>query len=78
MVTIHSSFQSDALHIALSSRAVAFTDQLDQRRYVDYAADGSPVGVDLLLVSEGVDIDQLPERDEIEAVLRQLGIATVA
>ena len=39
-------------------------------RRVDYAADGTPVGVELLCADQGVDLSGLPHPDRIAEVLR--------
>lgn len=42
----------------------------DWRRVVDYDEAGEPVGVELLAVSTGLDLDGLPEADAIGAAIR--------
>lgn len=52
------------------------TREIDDRRFVDVDEGGAAVGVELLFVSRGVDLDGLPESDRIAAALRSFpGIA---
>ena len=66
--------EADAVDVTLSDQPYAFGEDIDHERRVDYAADGSPIGSELLWVSEGVDLSNLPRVDEVTAALRQLGI----
>ncbi len=59
----------DAIYISLSDKKCAVTKKLDDMRYVDYAQDGSPVGVELLGVSSGVETEDLPNAAEIARLL---------
>ena len=68
----------DAAYIYLAERPYAFGEDLDYRRRVDYASDGTPIGVELLYVSDGVDLRNLPRPDEIAEALRQLNIRVPA
>ena len=71
--------EADAIYIELrESEGAVENDQLDDRRMVDYDARGEAVGVELLFVSEGVDLEGLPEADVIAAALRQLGALTLS
>ncbi len=54
------------------------TRNLDGSRLVDYAADGEPVGIELLDVSVGVNVDGLPQRDVIERLLAERHIPLFA
>jgi len=62
---------ADAVYIRLSEAKYAYGEELDPERRVDYAADGTPVGVELLCVSTGVDVTDLPDRDSITRVLSE-------
>jgi uncharacterized protein YuzE len=57
---------------------VARTRNLDGVRLIDYAEDGAPVGIELLDVSDGVNLDGLPRRDEIESLLAERHIPMFA
>ncbi len=43
-------------------------------RRIDYGADQRPIGVELLNVSEGVNLADLPEPDEIARLLAVEGV----
>lgn len=66
--------QADAVYIYLSDNPYAYGRDLDDERRIDYAADDSPIGVELLCVSEGVNLGGLPQIDEIAGALEAEGI----
>ena len=68
--------QADAIYIYLSEKPYAYGKDLDDERRIDYASDNTPIGVELLCVSDGVNIDDLPCKDEIAEVLEINGIKT--
>jgi len=61
--------QADAIYIRLSNAPYAYGKDLDNERRIDYDADGNPRGIELLCVSEGVNIDDLPNPEEIAQML---------
>ena len=65
--------EADAVYVAVR-RAHAFGEDLGPNRRIDYAADRTPVGIELLSVSRGVDLDDLPYRDEAARILVSLHI----
>lgn len=60
---------ADAVYIRLADLPYAYGEDIDHERRIDYAATGWPIGVELLCVSSGVDLDNLPEREQIAALL---------
>jgi uncharacterized protein YuzE len=70
--------QADAIYIYLSSKPYAYGKDLDDERRIDYASDNSPIGVELLCVSKGVNVAGLPRVDEIAEVLQAKGIKIYA
>ena len=66
--------EADALYIRLSDRPYAYGEDFGDERRVDYAADGSPIGVELLCVSLGVDLADLPRAQQIAEALKPLNI----
>ena len=60
---------ADAIYIYLSDAPYAYGENLDHERRIDFAKDGTPIGVELLCVSEGVITNDLPHRGEIERLL---------
>ena len=61
--------QADAVYIYLNDAPYAYGKELDDERRIDYSADGKPMGIELLCASEGINLDDLPERAEIAALL---------
>ena len=47
---------------------------LDDARIIDYATDGSVVGVEFISPSRGVDLVGVPRATEIEREVRRLGL----
>lgn len=70
--------RADAIYIVLSDKPYAFGEDLDHERRIDYAADGTPIGVELTCVSTGVETDSLPKRAEITRLLEGLKIKIYA
>lgn len=52
--------EANALSIRLSEKPCAYTKELDDERLIDDAEDGTLVGVELLGVDQGVDLNGLP------------------
>lgn len=70
---------NDAAYVYLREGVkVARTHNLDGAHLIDYAADGEPVGVELLDVSEGASLDGIPSRDTVAALLEQQRIKVFA
>ncbi len=64
---------ADALYVRFADAVVAYTDDVSRgRQYergIDYAEDDTPVGVEFLNVSRGVDLTDIPRADEIARLL---------
>jgi uncharacterized protein YuzE len=73
-VTLKYDREADAIYVRLSAKPYAFGEDVGLDRRVDYAADGTPVGVELLSVSHGVDLGGLPSTDEIAGLLEKAGV----
>lgn len=69
--------RADAAYFAFSSADPVRQVKLDDSRVLDYAADGSLVGVEILSPSRGVDLAGLPRADEIAKGIRALGFRTL-
>ena len=69
---------ANALYFSLSDKPYAYGRDLDAERHIDYAADNTPIGVEITCVRSGVNLDGLPERDQIAAVLRELHLPEYA
>jgi uncharacterized protein YuzE len=63
--------EADALYISLSSQPYAYGEEIDLERRIDYSEDGNPIGAEILCVSDGVDVRDLPEAREIARLLSQ-------
>ena len=63
--------EADAIYVALRDHGgqVRSRNEGDWRRVVDYNEAGEPVGVELLAVSTGIDLDGLPEAEAIGAAI---------
>ena len=71
---------ADAVYVYLASdpeTRVADTRELDASRMVDYAADGSVIGIEFLWVSEGVLLDGVPRAAAVAQALQRAGINTI-
>ncbi len=60
---------SDAVYIELSDKPFAYGKELDDKRHIDFAADHTPIGVELMNISSGVETTNLPEQKAIEDAL---------
>ena len=63
--------EADAIYVTLRDHGgqVRSRNEGDWRRVVDYNEAGEPVGVELLAVSTGIDLDGLPEAKAIGAAI---------
>ncbi len=53
--------EANALYVYLHDAPFAYNTILDDRRVIDYAADGRTIGVEFLNVSYGVDVRDTPD-----------------
>jgi len=67
----------DVIYIYLSDKPYSYTKPLDDTRNIDYAIDDTPIGIELLGVSEGVDIMDLPEQNKVAKLLEAEDIKTL-
>jgi len=70
--------EADAVYIHLDDKPCAYTKPLDDMRYVDYASDDTPIGIELLCVSGGVNLDDLPEPAQVAKLLEGKHIKALA
>ncbi len=68
---------ADAIWVTLARGDYAETRELDDRRRLDIATDGSILRIELLDVSDGVDLAELPRAVELARALGRLGIGVV-
>jgi hypothetical protein len=74
MPQVERDLKADAIYIELTKLPIANTVSLDPQRRIDYASNGQPIGIELLDVSGGVNISNLPRQDDISSLLRAKGI----
>jgi uncharacterized protein YuzE len=70
--------EADAVYVRLAEGATARTLELDDLRMVDIDDRGTVLGVELLEVSGGVDLRDVPDRDVVMSLLRDLPVRVVA
>jgi uncharacterized protein YuzE len=64
----------DAAYLTVSDRPWHHQVRLDDARGVNYAADGSVIGIEILSPRrKGVLLDGLPYRDDVARVMRSVG-----
>lgn len=56
----------------------AYSKEIDETRIIDYAKDGTVIGVELLYVSSGVDVAGLPYQSQISELLDKHNIKVYA
>ncbi len=77
MLRVESDPGADAVYIRLSDAPIGYTSELDDNRLIDYSMNpGTPVGIDLLVVSQGVNLTGLPESDTVKKVLDAIGVTS--
>ena len=78
MIDLQYDEEADAIYIRLSDKDYSYGEELDRERRVDYAADATPIGVELLCVSTGVDLRDLPEQKTIAKLLAKHRVKVLA
>ncbi|HEY8868985.1 MAG TPA: DUF2283 domain-containing protein [Candidatus Limnocylindrales bacterium] len=64
----------DAAYLTVSDEPWARQERLDDARGINYAADGSVIGIELLSPRrKGVILEGLPFRNDVERVLKSVG-----
>ena len=69
---------ADAAYVLLSEKPYDHGSFLDENRRLDYAEDGTLIGVEFLYVSEGADVTRVPGHARIAKLLEEHGIRVVA
>ena len=70
--------EADAIYITLAKAPYAYGKDLGAERRVDFAADGTPIGVEITCVSAGVEVEDLPRSAEIAKLLGRRNIKVYA
>ena len=63
--------EADAIYIHLRDLPYAFGEDIDHERRIDYAADGEPIGIEILCASEGVETHDLPDEDAVSRLVEE-------
>jgi uncharacterized protein YuzE len=66
--------EADAIYMHLSDKPYAYGKDLDDSRRIDYAADHTPIRIELLGVSKGVEIEDFPRQSAIAKCLKENNI----
>jgi uncharacterized protein YuzE len=69
---------ADAVYVYFNHHEVDRTEELSDDVIVDYDAQGEPIGVEFLDVSEGIDLDDVPHRDQVARLLEERNLRTYA
>ncbi len=67
----------DILYVRLREGPITRSGELDLYRNIDWDADGCLVAVEFVNAADGVRLDDLPERETVERVMRTAGIRLV-
>jgi uncharacterized protein YuzE len=70
--------EADAIYIYLNNKPYAYGKDLDDGRRIDYAVDDTPIGIELLGVSQGVEMDGIPYPVEVAKLLKDHNIKIFA
>lgn len=52
--------EADAVYLRLGDAPYAFGRDIDERRRIDFDANGNPIGIEILFVSSGLNLEGLP------------------
>ncbi len=70
---------ADALYLVLSDAPYSYGHDLDDSRRIDYSADGTVIGIEILFPSLGIDLRDLPVPPQlVEQLHRDRRLAFVA
>lgn len=69
--------KADAIYVLFNDIPYAYGKSLDDERHIDYGQDGEVRGVELLCVSDGVNLIDLPNSTEITRILESNHIKTL-
>lgn len=60
---------ADAVYIYLNDKKYAYGKDLDDSRRIDYDTDGTPIGIEVLNVTKGVNTDNFPDQEKVIKLL---------
>lgn len=70
--------EANAIYVYMSDAGYHHGNELDPDRRVDYALDGSAIGIEFLNVSQGVDVRDLPSEDQLVQELEKVGVKVLS
>ena len=65
--------KADAIYITLNSGVYHHGYDLDDDRRIDYDENNVPIGIEILSVSQGVDLRGLPYSQELIEIIKKYG-----
>ena len=70
----HASYddEADVLYIRFQDRIAARTEALDDLRMIDWADDGTLIGVEFVDARDGIDLHGVPAATDVELLIRDL------
>jgi uncharacterized protein YuzE len=75
MPTVRYDAEADVLYVEFGHGKVARTRALGDLRLVDEASDGSPLGIEFISASQGVNLSNLPRATEVERAIGGSGFS---
>lgn len=73
MIKLEYDKEADALYIRLRRRKHHHSREVDESRFIDYAANNTVIGIEVLYASGGIDTEGLPHRANIKETLQKEG-----
>lgn len=70
--------EADVVYVYPAEQEYSHGRDLDAERRIDYAADGTPIGVELTCVRSGVNVEGLPSAQGISRILNHLQVPILA
>lgn len=70
--------EAAALYVHLEDKPYAYGRDLDNERRIDFAADGTPIGVEFTCVTSGLDLHDIPAADAIARIAEELHLPVYA
>jgi Protein of unknown function (DUF2283) len=70
--------EAKALYVRLSDKPYGFGEDLDHERRIDFSLDRTPIGLEITCIDTGVELNDLPNRDELAELLSYLKIKVYA
>ena len=69
---------ADCAYILINDLPHAYSKEIDDARFIDYAEDSTVIGIELLYVSGGVDVSDLPYAPQIAELIEKHNIKVFA